>query len=308
MSSFQFPNNPFGNGRTPRPPRSAGPGKPGPLAYTLIALAIIIGILVSLTGFYTDLLWFRSVNFTKVWSTTLTTKIELFFAFGLATSAIITSNIFIAYKRRPIYVPIAVEPDNFERYRGQIDSVKRYVLAGIGIVIFYFAGMTGTKLWQIWLPFKNSTNFGVKDPQFHMDISFFVFRLPMWKSLISWGISTLVLTILATLAVHYLYGGIRPQVSQDRTTVTARVQLSVLLGVLVLIKAAAYWFDRFDLALHKGSLLTGLSFTDVNAVLPAKAILAGISVICALLFFANIIRRSWVLPSAGMHSLLSLQF
>ena len=300
MSSFQFPNNPFGNGRTPRPPRSAGPGKPGPLAYTLIALAIIIGILVSLTGFYTDLLWFRSVNFTKVWSTTLTTKIELFFAFGLATSAIITSNIFIAYKRRPIYVPIAVEPDNFERYRGQIDSVKRYVLAGIGIVIFYFAGMTGTKLWQIWLPFKNSTNFGVKDPQFHMDISFFVFRLPMWKSLISWGISTLVLTILATLAVHYLYGGIRPQVSQDRTTVTARVQLSVLLGVLVLIKSAAYWFDRFDLALHKGSLLTGLSFTDVNAVLPAKAILAGISVICALLFFANIIRRSWVLPSAGI--------
>jgi uncharacterized membrane protein (UPF0182 family) len=46
-------------------------------------------------------------------------------------------------------------------------------------------------------------------------------------------------------------------------------------------------------------LITGLTYTDVNATLPAKAILAAIAVVCALLFFANIIRRSWVLPAAG---------
>ena len=104
---------------------------------------------------------------------------------------------------------------------------------------------------------------------------------------------------------HYLYGGIRLQVKDDRTTVAARVQLSVLLGILVLIKAAAYWLDRYALALKEGKLITGLSYTDVNAVLPAKAILAGIAVVCALLFFANIIRRSWVLPAAGV-ALLAL--
>jgi uncharacterized membrane protein (UPF0182 family) len=38
----------------------------------------------------------------------------------------------------------------------------------------------------------------------------------------------------------------------------------------------------------------------VNATLPAKAILAGIAIVCALLFFANIVRRSWVLPAAGV--------
>jgi uncharacterized membrane protein (UPF0182 family) len=42
-----------------------------------------------------------------------------------------------------------------------------------------------------------------------------------------------------------------------------------------------------------------LTYTDVNALLPAKAILAGIAVICSLLFFANIIRKSWLLPAAG---------
>ena len=301
MSSFQFPNNPFNNVRPPRPPREPGERKGiGPFGFVVIALLVIIAILVSLTGFYTDLLWFRSVSFTSVWSKTLFTKVELFIAFGVVTSLFITSNIVLAYRRRPIYVPVTIEADNLERYRGQIEPIKRYVTAGIAVVLFWFAGTSGSKLWQTWLQFKNSTTFGTKDPQFHLDISFFAFKLPMYESLIKWAISTILITLIATVGIHYVYGGIRPQVSHDRTTVAARVQLSVLLGVLVLIKAVAYWFDRYDLALHQGSLFTGLGYTDVNALLPAKSILAGIAVICALLFFANIIRRSWVLPAAGV--------
>jgi uncharacterized membrane protein (UPF0182 family) len=132
-----------------------------------------------------------------------------------------------------------------------------------------------------------------------MDISFFAFRLPFWQTMIGWGISTLVLAIIASAVVHYLYGGFRLQVQEDRTTVAARLQLSVLLGGVVLLKAVAYWFDRYALALKESKIITGLTYTDVNAVLPAKAILSGIALVCALLFFANIIRRSWVLPAAG---------
>jgi uncharacterized membrane protein (UPF0182 family) len=194
---------------------------------------------------------------------------------------------------------MAVEADNLERYRAQIEPIRRWVFAALAVALFYFSGTSGAQLWNTWLLFKNSTSFGVKDPQFGMDISFFAFRLPFWQSLIAWGISTLVLTLIATAVVHYLYGGIRLQVREDRTTVAARVQLSVLLGLLVLIKAVAYWFDRYALALKQSKLITGLTYTDVNAVLPAKAILSAIAVVCALLFFANIVRRSWVLPAAG---------
>ena len=299
MSSFQFPG--FSNlGNPDRPPRR----KIGPLGLTAIVLVILAIILVSLSGFYADLLWFRSVKFTEVWRTTLVTKIELYILFGFLTSLVITSNIYIAYRTRPIYVPLSVEADNLERYRGQIEPVRKYAIAGIAVVLFYFAGSAGSRLWETWLTFLNSTSFGVKDPQFGKDISFFTFKLPMYESLLSWAISTLVLTILAATAVHYLYGGIRPQVAEDRTTVSARVQLSVLLGVLVLLKAVAYWMDRYHLALKEGKLITGLSYTDVNATLPAKSILVGIAFICALLFFANIIRRSWILPAAGVSLLV----
>jgi hypothetical protein len=65
------------------------------------------------------------------------------------------------------------------------------------------------------------------------------------------------------------------------------------------MKAVAYWFDRYALALKESRLITGLTFTDVNATLPAKSILAAIAIICSLLFFANIVRKSLILPAAG---------
>jgi uncharacterized membrane protein (UPF0182 family) len=273
--------------------------KPSPLALTFIILAVLAGALVALSGVYVDWLWFKSVGFTGVWTTVLTTKIALFIVAGLVTSLIISTNIFLAYRRRPFDVSMAMESDNLERYRATIDPIRRLFFAGVAVVLFYFGGTTGIQLWSSWLLFKNSTDFGVKDPQFGMDISFFAFRLPFLQTLIGWAISTLILATLASVAVHYIYGGIRPQLRSDRTSVAARVQLSVLLGLIVLMKSVAYWFDRYALALKENRLITGLTYTDVNATLPAKSILAAIAVICSLLFFANIVRKSWLLPAAG---------
>ena len=274
-------------------------GRKSPLALTF-GILVVLGILfTALSGFYADWLWFKSVDFTSTWSTILGTKAFLFVLGGLLTALIVMANVFIAYKRRPLYVTMMVESDNLERYRSQVEPIRKGLFIGLSVALFYFAGSASSQLWSTWLLFKNSTSFGVTDPQFNMDISFFAFRLPFWQSLISWGITTAVLAIIAAAIVHYLYGGIRLQVPQDRTSVAARVQLSVLLGVVVLLKAVAYWFDRYALALKEGRLITGLTYTDVNAVLPAKAILTGIALVCAILFFATIIRKSWLLPAAG---------
>ena len=271
----------------------------GPLPIVIAILVVASVALVGLSGFYADWLWFRSVDFTEVWSTILLTKATVFVVAGFATSLIITLNVYLAFRKRPLYVPLTVEADNLERYRSQIEPIRRLVLVGLSLVLFYFGGSSASQLWDTWLLFKNSTSFGVVDPQFGLDISFFAFKLPMYQALVAWAISTLVFAIIGSAVVHYLYGGIRPQVAQERTTVAARVQLSVLIGLVVLLKAGAYWLDRYALALKDNKLITGLTYTDVNALLPAKAILAGIAAICSLLFFANIIRRSWLLPAAG---------
>ena len=270
-----------------------------PFVITGAILFLIAAAFIYFSGYYIDWLWFKSVGFTSVWSTVLFTKIQLFLIVGLLTAAIIASNVYIAFKRRPLYVPTSVEISGVERLRAQIEPIRRWVFIGITAALIYFAGSSGMVFWKEWVLFNNATDFGVKDPQFGIDISFFAFKLPMYQALIGWGISTLILATLASVFVHYMYGGIRTQVQTDRTTVAARVQISILLGLIVLLKAVAYWFDRYALALKEGRLITGLTYTDVNALLPAKAILSAIAVVCSLLFFANIVRRSWLLPAAG---------
>jgi uncharacterized membrane protein (UPF0182 family) len=118
--------------------------KVGPLPLTIATLFVIGAILVSLSGFYADILWFRSVNFSSVWKTTSSTKAELFLAFGLLTSLIISSNIYLAHRNRPIYVPTSIEADNIERYRGQLDPIKRYVLIAVSISCLLLC-------WNVWI-------------------------------------------------------------------------------------------------------------------------------------------------------------
>ena len=210
------------------------------------AILVALGALVTyFSGYYVDWLWFQSVDFTDVWSTVLVTKIQLFLIVGIITSLIISLNIYLAYKRRPLYVPVSIEVSGLERLRAQIEPIRTWVFVGVVAALTYFAGSSGMVFWREWLLFKNATDFGVTDPQFGLDISFFAFRLPMLQAIIGWGISTLVLAALASAFIHYMYGGIRTNVQTDRTTVAARVQISILLGLIVLLKAVAYWFDRY---------------------------------------------------------------
>ena len=304
--SFNNFGNQFGSNFGNQLNRDVQKIRRSPLAITLVALFIAGGILVSISTFYADLLWFRSVGYQSVWQTTLFTKASLFIVVGLITALVVLLNVMIAYRNRPIYAPMAVEADNLERYRTQIEPRKKLFALGIFAFIFYVGGSSATPLWSTWLQFRNATEFGVKDPQYGLDISFFAFKLPMYQSIIGWATSTLIFGLIAAVIVHYLYSAIRlPQPGQKlSTTGAAQVQLSVLLGLIVLTKAGSYWLDRYALTLKDGRLITGLTYTDVNAVLPAKAILAAIAVICSILFFANIVRRSWSLPVAGVGLLL----
>ena len=124
MSFNNFGNNfgsNFGNNFGNNIGREAQKIRRSPLAITLIVLFIAGGILVAISSFYADLLWFKSVGYQSVWQTTFFTKVWLFLAVGLITALIVTLNVYIAYRNRPVYAPMAVEADNLERYRSQIE-------------------------------------------------------------------------------------------------------------------------------------------------------------------------------------------
>jgi uncharacterized membrane protein (UPF0182 family) len=92
--------------------REAAKLRRSPLALTVIALFILVTAFISVSSFYADLLWFRSVGYTSVWQTTLFTKVVLFIGAGLITAIVVLANVIIAYRNRPVYAPMAVEVDN----------------------------------------------------------------------------------------------------------------------------------------------------------------------------------------------------
>ncbi|GAA2722500.1 UPF0182 family protein [Actinocorallia aurantiaca] len=287
--------------------RNPGPGRrlpgrgPRLLAPVLITLAVLIALFFVFAGVWTDLLWYRSLGdgFSKVFTTQMKTKVLLFFSGGLLMALAVGANMVIAYRLRPAYRPVSVEQQGLERYRTSVDPHRKAVLYTLLGAIGLFSGLSAAGQVGTWLAFMNRTPFGEKDAQFGMDISFFVFVYPFLRLILGFVFVMVVLSILTAVAVHYLYGGLRLQGPGDKASSSARAHLSVLVGLFVLLKAVAYWFDRWGLAYSERGRVTGPGYTDVNAVLPAKTILAAIALICAILFFVNIWRRGMMLPGVG---------
>lgn len=280
--------------------RERPPTRSRALLITAVVLVLAFFGLTTFSNFYTERLWFQDVEYGSVFSTLLWTRIGLFLVFGAVMGAVVALNVVLAFRLRPLFHPPSPEQTGLDRYRQAVTPIRTWLVLGIAILLGIFAGTSGAGEWRNYLLWRNSVPFGQKDAYFDRDISFYVFELPWLHFLVDFVMAVAVVSLLAAAVVHYLYGGIRLQTPGDRLSGAAQAQLSVLLGVFVLAKAADYWLDRYDLVHQKGSLLTGITFTDDNAVLPAKSILMGIALICAVLFFVNVWRRTWMLPSLSL--------
>ncbi|WP_193317766.1 MULTISPECIES: UPF0182 family membrane protein [Streptomyces] len=304
------PNGPNG----PRGPRGPGGprfsvGRPSRGARTLLITAAILAALAILfamfAGFWTDWLWYRSVDYTSVYRTQMLTRATMFAIFGLLMAVAVGFNIWLAHRLRPPLSAMSMEQQNLDRYRMSIAPFKKWVVLAVSVVIGLIAGGSASSQWRTWLQWINGESFGVTDPQFNRDVAFFAFDYPFYRFLLGFGFAVVVLSTLAAALTHYLYGGIRLTTPGSRITSSATGHLSVLVGLFVALKSVAYWFDRYGLALKSGDFRdnegwTGLRYVDANAYLPAKTILAIIAAICAVLFFATLWRRGWQLPVIGL--------
>lgn len=274
------------------------------LLLTLAILVVIVVAWVLFANFWTDWLWYKSVGYGNVFTTKLWTRIGLFLVFGLLMAVAVGANVYVAYRLRPAFRGMSLEQQSLDRYRSAITPFRTWLLIGLSVIIGIIAGTSASGQWKTWLQFVNGVSFGVKDEQFHKDVSFYAFDLPFYRFLINFAFVAVVVGLVLAVITHYLYGGLRVQSPGSRATPAAQAHLSLLLGLFVLFKAVAYWLDRYSLAVSSGdfkqaSQFTGLRYTDAHAVLPAKTILFIVALICAVLFFVNVFRRTWALPIIG---------
>lgn len=273
----------------------------------VISLAMIVLLLFGprLIDTYVDWLWFGELGYRSVFTTVVVTRLVVFLVAGLLVGGIVFAGFALAYRARPVFVPSS-DNDPVARYRVAVLSRLRLVAGGIPVAIGLLAGLVAQGYWVRIQLFLHGGDFGVSDPQFGRDLGFYAFDLPFYRLVLAYLFVSVFLAFLANLLTHYLFGGIRLTAQANVLSRAARVQLITLVGLVVVLKAVAYWLDRYELLSHTrgGKPFTGAGYTDINAVLPAKLILLAIALICAVAVFSAIVLRDLRIPVIGLVLLL----
>jgi uncharacterized membrane protein (UPF0182 family) len=267
-----------------------------PIAITVaIIAALLIGFFV-FSGFYADLLWFQQLGFTEVLTTQWIAAIAMFLVGFVGMALPVWLAIEIAYRTRPVYAKLSSQVD---RYQQVVEPLRRLATYGIPALFGLFGGVAAASRWQLVLLWMNGTPSGTKDPQFNLDVSFYLFDLPFFQAVVAFSSAVVLIALIATAVVTYLYGGIRVVSREVWISMAARVQISVLAALYLILQAVSLWLDQYTTLNDTGTLITGASYTDVAATIPGRVILAGIALMVAVLFVVTAFTGRWRLPLVG---------
>ncbi len=266
----------------------------------LVSLAVLAILWFQFVGIYVDWLWYGEVGFREVFTTQAISRIILFLIAAVVGGGLVFGSLYVAYRSRPVFVP-SNEIDPLAPYRTIVSTRPKLFLFTISGLVALICGLSAQSNWatvQLWL---NGGDFGTTDPQFGNDVGFYVFTLPMIQMVLGWLFVIIAICFIAVAVVQYLFGGLRLSGPGRKITPQATLQLSLLVAAFVLLKAVQYWYDRYELLFsNRGGTFTGASYTDINAVLPAKLILMLIAAICAIGFVVGAFTRSIKLPAIAL--------
>ena len=278
------------------------------LGFGGLAIFLFFTSIRGLAGFWTDYLWFDSLALSSVWTSVLWAKIGLGLLFTAIFFIALWLNLFIADRLAPT-VPLPGPEDELSRRWRQFIARRAILIRSVISLLFaLLVGAGVSSQWQSWLFFRNRVDFGIVDQQFGIDVGFYVFQLPFLTFVVNWVFAAIIVIFVVTTIEHYLNGGIRIQGQPgSRVTPQVKAHLSLLLRLLALVKGVGYYLDRYELTLSERGFVTGATYTDIKAQLPALQLLMIVSVFCFGLLIFNIWRRGFTYPiiAVGLWALVA---
>jgi len=270
--------------------------KISPLLVTAILLGVLLVLFLLLASVIGEILWFDQLGFLEI-LTTQWVAIAVMFVVGFFAMAI---PLFLAmelpYRTRPVYAKLNAQLD---RYQEILDPIRKLLRIIVPAVFGFFAGVSVAASWSAVLAWFNRVPFGQTDAQFGLDLSFFVFELPVYQGAVAFGSAVILIAMIMTALTSYLYGGISFNGRDVRISKATRIQGAILASIYLLLQAISLWLDQYDTVTNTSGIITGASFTDVNAIIPARGILAGIALIVAILFLVTAFTARWRIPLVG---------
>ncbi|HEX7589091.1 MAG TPA: UPF0182 family protein, partial [Anaerolineae bacterium] len=234
-------------------------------------------------GLYTDYRWFEELGFASVFTTEWQARITVFFITTLAFFIFYAINIGIARRLTPRITDESSRWAQVAAFAGR--SVTFLLITG-GLVLSALVGLVAQTDWLMFLRYQHAASFGVADPIFNLDVSFYVFTLPVYQFLVSWVGGIIILAAIA-VAVTYLLG-----LGRVQWTGPVKAHLSALGFLFLLVNAWSYQLDVYGLVYSARGVVVGASYTDVNAQMPAYNIMTILAVALAVLLLVNIFVRA----------------
>ncbi|WP_260425096.1 UPF0182 family protein [Arachnia propionica] len=275
-----------------------------PLLITGVILLAAAALLALLARFWTDFLWFRSVSATTVFLTQLSARVGLFVVFGLLFGAALYASLSVAYRLRPPVRRSNLDSELLIQLRDNLDQRSRLMLLVPSLLAVVVGGAFAAGHENVFLAWIRATEFGTRDAVFGLDASFYVFHLPWWRFVLSFLTFTAILCLVGAVMIHFLTGAVNAAAfrgsGNTRAGKPAQRQLSVLLGIILLLYGISAFLDRYGFLTTQNNLFTGVNYTDATARIPAALIVSCIALICALLCFYNAFKVRWSIPAVAV--------
>jgi uncharacterized protein len=255
-----------------------------------LALVLALFLLPQFISLYVDWLWFKDVNFEKIFTVRLSAQAITALAGGLAGFVISYINIWIsmrATKGRSVTLTFGNQALPQLTILRHFDRLKIIVPIFIG----WFAGLSLNNTWLKFLYYVNGVDSGYSDPIFGKDVSFYLFTLPAYE-IISSVLMFILLASLAIAALNYILKGavfVTPKgIASERA---ASAHLSVI-GSLIFLVLAFKTYTGMHAILHSShGHVAGATYTDVHAVIPFLKAKIFIALASAVLLISNIFLR-----------------
>jgi len=258
--------------------------RPFALLLSLFAVFIVVFRIVDL---YVDFLWFKHLNFDKIFVIGLEAKVLLFFAGFILVMLFILLNLWIS---------------GAIRKKNKIKSLMPFgAKIWAVIIVSYIMGSLATSVWLTMLRYIRQTPFDLLDPIFSLDISFYIFSLPFYLAVWRFAFAMVLITLIFVL-IDYLQGFLAEVFKQNRQGPMqspqinfaemfnklkrgAVIHLSILSSTIFILLGLSHYLSRYQVMFSEKGIVIGAGYTDVVAYLPAIRVLMILAFIIAALFF-----------------------
>lgn len=275
----------------------------------LYILAFIVIIFIAISGgagLIVSYQWLSSLGYGRIFFVRFFTELKL----GIPAFFILFLLLYFYFDK--------IKRD-YLRYTGDVLSKREtkrlttLVIWGSALISAVMALEFAGTMWQNFLNLYHSVDFGVNDPIFGKDLSFYLFRLPFLNGTYNFILFLIVILVVLTAIMYVLmyYSNATRffryseeshafrSIPNREIIMIAINQVAVLGMIFFILLSFGYYLKGFNLLNSPLGVVYGAGYTDVNVTLLFNRILIVVCLAAGVMFAIGGIRRNIRLTAAG---------